>query len=169
MPDNNDLQKLEEELYGINNAVAKTKERLELITNVENVLGVIYKNLSELKEIALNSYNTEYSVITDKIHIITQIAREIPYEELNDINKDEIIPQGSISYNFNNINYNTLVMALPKSPPICRDELNNFIKDIDTRCSNVMLQLSQIKSYKKKLKMIIDKLSITAVACYLCS
>lgn len=169
MSDNKDLQILEEELYGINNAVSKTKDRLELITTTEGVLSSIQNLLEKTRELSTKSYNAEYKTIIENIKSIADIAQKIPYDELNDFTQDEIIPQGAISYNFNNINYSSLVMALPKSPPISREELNNFIKDLDNKYSNVMLQLSQIKSYKKKLNVIIDKLSITAVACYLCS
>lgn len=169
MADNNDLKILEEELYGINNAVSKTKERLNIVNETKAALDIIQKMLIETKEIAIESYDTKYNQITENILKIKETAKKIPYAELNEFNKDEIIPQGSISYNFNNINYDSLIMSLPKSPPISKEELNSFIQGIETKNSNVLLQISQLKSYKNKLNLIIDKLSVTALACYLCS
>lgn len=169
MSDNNDLKILEEELYGINNAVSKAEERIEIVTNTEKTLCLIQSMLIETKTIALESYDTKYNQITENILKIKEIAKTVPYTELNEFNKDEIIPQGAISYNFNNINYNSLIMTLPKSPPISKEQLNTFSQEIDTRNSNLLLQISQLKSYKKKLLLIIDNLSATALACYLCS
>ncbi|MEW5821297.1 MAG: hypothetical protein AB1782_13975 [Cyanobacteriota bacterium] len=169
MTENNDLKILEEELYGINNAVSKTKERLKIVSEVELLLTSIQKLLIETKDISLESYDTKYNNITENILKIKDIAKKIPYTELNEFNKDEIIPQGAISYNFNNINYNSLIMSLPKSPPISKEQLNDFLQEVDTKNSNVLLQISQLKSYTKKLNLIIDNLSVTALACYLCS
>ena len=169
MSENDELKILEEELYGINNAVSKTKERLNIVSDTETLLCSIQNILTETKTISIDAYDTKYNKITENILQIKSIAKKIPYTELNDFDKDEIIPQGGISYNFNNINYNSLIMSLPKSPPISKDQLNKFIQEIDSKYSNVLLQISQLKSYKKKLNLIIDNLSVTAVACYLCS
>jgi hypothetical protein len=169
LEDNDELKILEDELYGINNAVSKAKERLEIVTNTEILLSKIQNLLAETKCIALESYNTAYNSITENIYKIKDMAQKVSYQELNEFNKDEIIPQGSISYNFNNINYNSLIMSLPKSPPISKEELNKFLMEIDSKNSNLLLQVSQLRSYKKKLELIIDNLSVTAIACYLCS
>lgn len=169
MSDSNELKILEEELYGINNAVSKAEERIDIVTKTEETLSYIQNMLIETKHIALESYDTQYNQITENILKIKEIAKTVPYKELNEFNKDEIIPQGAISYNFNSINYNSLIMSLPKSPPISKDQLNTFSQEIDTRNSNLLLQISQLKSYKKKLNLIIDNLSATALACYLCS
>lgn len=169
MEDNKELQILEEELYGINNAVNKTQERLKIVSDTESILTSIQNLIITTKTIASESYNTKYNQITENILKIKELATTIPYEDLNEFNKDEIIPQGAISYNFQSINYNSLVMALPKSPPVTKEELHNFIQELESKHSNVLLQISQLKSYKKKLELIIDNLSITALACYLCS
>lgn len=169
MTDNNELKMLEEELYGINNAVSKAEERLNIVTTTESKLAEVQKILLDTKNIAVNSYDTKYNQITENILKIQEIAKDIPYKELNDFNKEEIIPQGAISYNFNNINYNSLIMALPMSPPISKDQLKTFLLEIDSRNSNLLLQLSQLKSYNKKLNLIIDNLSAAALASYLCS
>ena len=169
MPENDELKILEEELYGINNTVSKTKERLNIVSRTENLLSEIKKLLEVTKAIALESYNTKYTLITENITHIKQLAEKIPYPELTEFNRDEIIPQGAISYNFNSINYDSLIMTLPKTPPISKEELNEFIQEIDSKYSNILLQISQLKSYKNKLTLIIDNLSVTALACFLCS
>lgn len=169
MENNDDLKILEDELYGINNAVTKTQERLKIVTGTETLLSSIQNLINETKSIALDSYDTKYNQITENILTIKELAKQVQYRELNEFNKDEIIPQGAISYNFNNINYDSLIMSLPKSPPISKEQLNKLIQEIDLKQSNLLLQLSQLKSYKKKLELIINNLSAAAVACYLCS
>lgn len=169
MENNDDLKILEEELYGINNAVDNINERLKTVSTTELQLTEIQSILTEIKNTSLESYDTKYNQITEYILKIQEVAKKIPYTELNEFDKNEIIPQGAISYNFNNINYNSLIMSLPKTPPISKGELKAFIKELDCKYSAVLLQISQLKSYKKKLEAIINKLSITAVACYLCS
>lgn len=169
MDNKDELKVLEEELYGINNAVSKAKERLSIVSETENLLTSIQNLLNETKTISIEAYDTKYNQITQNISKIKEIAQKIPYNELNEFNKDEIIPKGAISYNFNNINFNSLIMSLPKTPPITKEQLNQFIQEIDSKYSNVLLQISQLKSYKKKLEVIINNLSVTAIACYLSS
>jgi prefoldin subunit 5 len=169
LEDKSDLQILEEELYGINAAVSKINERMEIVNKTESTLNTIQTILTNTKNIALESYDSKYNTITENILHLKEIAQKIPYKELNDFNKEEIIPQGAISYNFNSINYDSLIMSLPKSPPISKEELNGFIQEIESKYSNILLQISQLKSYRQKLEMIKDKLSVTAIACYLSS
>lgn len=167
MEDINALKLLEEELYGINNAVSKTQERLNIVEQTESTLNKILGILSETRDIAQDSYDTKYNQITENILKLEELAKKIQFNELNEFNKDEIIPQGAIAYNFNNINYNSLIMCLPKTPPISKNELKNFIQEVNSRYSNISLQVSQLKSYKNKLELIINNLSVTALACYL--
>lgn len=169
MEKRDDLKILEEELYGINNAVNKINERIELITHTESQLNEISELIITAKSSAIEAYDTKYNIITENILTIKKIAENVDYKGLNEIDEDEMIPPGSISYNFNNINYNSLIMSLPKTPPISKEELDTFIKELESKHSNVLLQISQLKSYKKRLDVIINKLSVTALASYLCS
>jgi hypothetical protein len=169
LEDKDELQILEEDLYGINNTVSKVNERLEIVEETNKLLNQVKDRLIETKEIAMQNYDTQYNLITENIIEIKNIAKNISYEDLSDFTRDVIIPQGAISYNFNNINYNSLIMSLPKTPPISQEELKEFLKEINSKHSNVLLQISQLKSYKTKLEMIKEKLSITALACYLSS
>jgi len=164
-----DLQILEEELLGINETFNKAQERLNIVNKTESVLSSIQKLLVTTKTISLDSYDTQYNKITENILKIKELAENIPYNCLTDFNKDEIIPQGAICYNFSNINYNSLIMTLPKTPPISKKDLESFIKEIESKNNSLNLQLSQLMSYKKKLELTINNLSVTAIASYLCS
>lgn len=169
MDNNTDLQILEEELLGINESFNKAQERLNVIKNTESVLSAIQKLLNDTKNISLDSYDTKYNKITENILKIKEFAASIPFDCLSDFNKDEIIPQGAICYNFSNINYNSLIMMLPKTPPISKKDLEAFIKEIESKNNSLNVQLSQLISYKKKLELTINNLSVTAIASYLCS
>lgn len=169
MDENKELQMLEDELQGINDAVAKSKERLELVMYTESLLLAILNNLKILKNVTLEEYNNNFELVKDTIVKTHQLAQKIPYKQLQSIDTDDLMPQGSISYNFSNFAYETIIVDSPKSPPISKQELSAFLQRVEAKNSGVLVQLSQIKSYKSKLERIINQLSVTAIASYLCS
>jgi hypothetical protein len=167
LSDSEELRILEEELHGITNTVSKAQERLNIVSKSELLLLSIQNLLNEVKMYSLESYNTKYDKIIEIISKIDALAKQLPYDDLHDFEREEIIPQGAISYNFKNITYFSIILSQLMPPPLSSEELIKFTNEIDSRYSSILLHISQLKSYKNKLEAIIDHLSVTAIACYL--